>query len=436
MNETLPVERGWTDSGRSLDDLDQTTWWETFGEQVDIEKLDPTVLAFLQRAWNGFSQADPPHLFHRFLGGLAPPGLMFNNAMYADDEDDSNKCRYITLYTGNKALGKSHPLGLVYDQRAHKAMQHISMADISITMNGRQVWLHFEVILEAFLDMIDQGKVLAVNDTYQGEQQRTAPWIMPSFTDGDFRDTLQAFEALVESIEYQIPHFDKSWPAKYGLFNSAWISIMPENSFARKFLENARVPHFKYLAPGLQLAQRQIFDSTSVEEGRLRPVLLFENDRKAHRETSRAPWGQEMPIAPFHPDFNPRDDFPAGLYLTETEPNSIHPFEDGCKLVLPFPVGENGWARTSDDALFGETIISKGPTARPNPRSTLIYQQGFNHFIEMHDVQLKHVLARWTEMVTTGKWEVDSQGVTGGIEKWGDSDTGDEWQLYQLPIHW
>jgi hypothetical protein len=43
------------------------------------------------------------------------------------------------------------------------------MHDTGITMNGRQSWLPLECILDGFLDMTDQGKVVAVEEDYDGE---------------------------------------------------------------------------------------------------------------------------------------------------------------------------------------------------------------------------------------------------------------------------
>lgn len=39
-------------------------------------------------------------------------------------------------------------------------------------------------------------------------------------------------------------------------------------------------------------------------------------------------------------------------------------------------------------------------------------------------------------MVESGYWEVDANGVAGGIEKWREADSAAHWQKYQLPSHW
>lgn len=213
------------------------------------------------------------------------------------------------------------------------------------------------------------------------------------------------------------------------------VSAFP-NTFAGQFVTRAREIRFIHIAPGLRIARQQPFASMDREERKLKPILLFDSGLDDHQDTMRTPWRQEVLISPFPEPANVVIKYPAGLYLTAIEPYSSHPFEDGCQLRLPYAIGGNGWARTSDGALFGENIHARGATANPEPRSTQIHQQDFNHFIESHDVQLKHVLSRWAEMVEQGKWTVDIDGVAGGIQKWREADTEEHWQDYCLPLSW
>ncbi|RFU75005.1 hypothetical protein TARUN_7236 [Trichoderma arundinaceum] len=435
----LIIERGWTVSGRSLSDLDRRSWWECYGGDTGLSphaaKLNPSVIAFLKAAWHGYViTAQPQHAFFRYLVGLCSPGDHWENVHYGDDEDDSNKGRYVTLYMANWALGASHPLGLVFDQQTSTAMQHMSIHDTDVTMNGRQVWLPLELILEAFMDMIDQGKALAVDSSYDGEQERIEPWIMPSYTVCDLDETLEAFSRLTRAVETRMPGAPGNETHRLGDVIKS-TSLSP-NSFAGQFLARAREIRFSQIAPGLRIARQQPFSFVNVEEGKIRPILLFESSQEAHQDTERAPWGEEVAMFPFPRPVRGTTNYPAGVYLTEADPHGAHPFEDGCKFILPYAIGGNGWARTSDGALFGENTHAQGPTASPVPRSTQLYQQGFNHFIRTHDVQLKHVLWHWAGMVEQGKWAVDVDGVAGGIEKWREADTEDHWQDYQLPMTW
>ncbi|KAL7812408.1 hypothetical protein V8C44DRAFT_349429 [Trichoderma aethiopicum] len=435
----LIIERGWTASGRSLSDLDRRSWWECYGGDAQLSshaaKLSPSLIAFLQAAWHGYTMtAQPEHAFFRYLVGLSTPDQLWENANYGDDEDDSNKRRYVTLYMANWALGASHPLGLVFDQQTSTAMQHVSIHDTSVTMNRRQVWLPLELALEAFLDMMDQGKALAVGSSYNGEQERIEPWIMPSYTERDLEEALKAFDRLTRAIEARMPASSSTETHHFGdILESNTLS---PDSFAGRFLAQAREFRFRYIAPGLRIARQQPFSSVNIEEGKMRPILLFEGSQAAHQDTRQTSWGEEVVISPFPPPFQAITSYPAGVYLTETDPHGTHPFEDGCVLILPYAIGENGWARTSDGALFGEDTHARGPVAEPMPRSTELYQQGLNHFIQRHDVQLKHVLGRWAEMVEGGKWAVDGEGVAGGVDKWREADTEDGWRDYQLPMSW
>jgi hypothetical protein len=51
-------------------------------------------------------------------------------------------------------------------------------------------------------------------------------------------------------------------------------------------------------------------------------------------------------------------------------------------------------------------------------------------------VQLKHVLWQWNDLVEAGLWEVDDNGVIGGIEKWKEADTEERWGNYQMSMSW
>jgi hypothetical protein len=444
------VELGWTQRGLALDALDKRTWWECYGGDAALasvtDRLDASLVSFLKAAWHGFAMgtASHSHLFHRYLARLCTPDELWDNVNYAEYEDDSNKRRFVSLYLANHALGATHPLGLIFDQDTATAIQHMSLDDAWITMNGRQIWLPLESILDCFIDMIDQGKVLAVSEAYDGEQEHTEPWIMPSYTEQDLEDTLQAFQHLVGTIHAKMPSQpQRTEEGLLELVTGGCLQNLPSNSFAYQFLSKCPRPSFTYIAPGLRIAQLQPFGAVTVQTDpedpdRLYPLLLFSSSVPAHQETRRAPWGEEICISPFHHDFDTVSTYPAGLYLTETEPHWTHPFEDGCKLVLPFLLGANEFARTSDDALIGEDVRNRGEHAALNvePRSTELYQLGYNHIIASHDVQLKYVLWKWVEMVEEGKWEVDADGVVGGIEKWKEADTEEHWSDYQLPMTW
>ncbi|XP_014558629.1 hypothetical protein COCVIDRAFT_14303 [Bipolaris victoriae FI3] len=71
----------------------------------------------------------------------------------------------------NGALGAIHPLGLILDQEESTDMHHTFIHDTDITMNSRQMWLALKMILDGFVRMIDQSKVLAVKEDSCDEEQ-------------------------------------------------------------------------------------------------------------------------------------------------------------------------------------------------------------------------------------------------------------------------
>jgi hypothetical protein len=171
-------------------------------------------------------------------------------------------------------------------------MQHISMRDTEITMNGRQLWLPLEIVLNGFVDLIDQGKIVVVDESYSGKKERTEPWILPSYTEQDLEGTLQAFEQLVDAIHGRMPYQLQS--IEQGLLEvvtGGTPEIQPSNSFSPRFLARCSRPNFNHIVPGLSITHRQPFAPASgqVEANKLFPLLLLSSTTPAHQEIQLAP---------------------------------------------------------------------------------------------------------------------------------------------------
>jgi hypothetical protein len=104
----------------------------------------------------------------------------------------------------------------------------------------------------------------------------------------------------------------------------------------------------------------------------IKPILIFAS-MKSFQLAPR----DEQEDPPFQPPYNKLFSVPAGLYFLESERGRIHGFEDAVKLILPFGVGGNGFARTSDGLQIGDRRISEEPSC--SNRYTDLYQQGWNH---------------------------------------------------------
>jgi hypothetical protein len=106
--------------------------------------------------------------------------------------------------------------------------------------------------------------------------------------------------------------------------------------------------------------------------------------------------------------------------------------QDMCKMVLPFGIGANGYARKSDGSLFGEN--QECETAEARDMYTELYSVGHDPFGLMDSHNLMRVLKNWLGMVERGDWTVDENGVAGGMDKWKEADTEEHWEKYVIPI--
>lgn len=112
------------------------------------------------------------------------------------------------------------------------------------------------MVLDGFVDMIDQGKILAVDHCYSGEQERTEPWITSSYTEQDLDDTLQAFKQLVDAIHNRM--LSQPQNTGQGLLDYVTggnLESLPSTSFAHQFLTRCSKPVFTHIPPGLSMAQ-------------------------------------------------------------------------------------------------------------------------------------------------------------------------------------
>jgi hypothetical protein len=292
--------------------------------------------------------------------------------------------------------------------------------------------------------MINVGKIQAVDDSFQGIG-KNGPWICRHWNDFMVQVTADAFNALVDSIETWMRDQRISVPeiSEPLLPDSAMDASGIPPGFARSFAAKARRPAFTYIAPGLSVPTVQSFaqqpfyglDDLDQEEDlgsaslTVEPILLFASMEPFHLADR-----DEREDPPIQPLRDKLLSVPAGVYLLESERQAIHGFEDAVKLVLPFGVGGNGFARTSDGLQIGDRRISEDPSY--SDIYTELYQQGWNPFIEMHQVRLVKVLESWKGMVEKGDRKVGANEIEGTIEAFKEADTEEGWWKLVIPIGW
>lgn len=323
----------------------------------------------------------------------------------------------------------------------------MDILDSFITMNGRQQWHPLEVVLSAWLDMVDVNKIQAVLPNIEVPNSKYDPWIFNPYSPQQLDETIHTYTKLVRAIESRMPG---------GPFESSTEPLVPDSvlddahiksRFVQSFLSKARRPQFRHVAPGLELPSAEWFaqqpfrsvapEARGDDQPEVQfPILLFRSTDTFH--ASPSPYGPGDRTGSHLPFLWPWSELPtysAGLYFTDSDWESCC-FEDGVRLVLPFAIGKNGYAQTADGAKFGEKKEDKGPIGRGRDTYADLYQLGWVPFIEFHEVRLAQVLMAWLKQVESGFWEVGPEGVLGGMEKWRDADTAEHWGKYIVPINW
>ncbi|OBT73446.1 hypothetical protein VF21_07302 [Pseudogymnoascus sp. 05NY08] len=388
----LILRLGWAVSGKPETEMPRETWWQTHITDLALEaewsaRLSPTLKQFLQAA---------------------------------------------------------------FEERAGQSLFYYT-----ITNNGRTVWDPLEVIFTAWLDMIDTGKIVARSSPARGPGEGD-PWELQLYSQSDLQAAVSYFDNLILKIECLIenpslqPKDNPEDQAKLialatakfntprsqgeiGLFSKeALDGAGLKQGFVRDFLTSVRRPkaNIKYIAPGLRLPTEadssplplQNLDIPGLCSNPILPIPLFVTDTKSI-----------SPIFENYP-FQDLSNLSYGLWTSYVNRDGEHEFEDGCRLFLPFEIGTIGFARLTDDTLVGENLESG--QASHCGRSNELYQTGHNHYIPSHEPQLGDILNLWQSLVQAGLWEVEEEGVVGGIEKFKEADTADGSHMYQLNVKW
>lgn len=310
--------------------------------------------------------------------------------------------------------------------------------------NQPWAWKPLQDILQAYLEMIEEEKVQASTDEADEEDitPRFFPWRYHQYTHRDVITATQALTRLLDAIEQRLPQprataylastrdLDIQLPYSHAILDEATI---PASTFIRIFLSEIppRTLRFRYIAPGIKLQSSAEFITQPWKQppghgyGHSVPCLLFRGDQSISLSYK--------PV--YYPD--PEDSLqgvPIGLYISPTGVGSPTTFGNSCRLLLPFNIGARHHARYSN----GEQLQEDNPWDKtPKDTAHELYQPGSHSgFLERHAVQLHKVLLNWAEKVEAGDWEVNADGVAGGIDKFEEADTLESWRKYQIPLAW
>ncbi|KAL4795225.1 hypothetical protein BDV19DRAFT_389362 [Aspergillus venezuelensis] len=235
------------------------TYWEAATPPKEIASLlRPSVIEFLKRAYvESPLLPEDGALFH-FVQGLAEPSRMVDVYVWYGDEAPLGT--FIRLYEFSR-LREGDNEGILLNQDTMKASFIADYNDTPGVCALPFAWMPLEVILDAYLQMIDEGKVEAVTD-------ETADYLIEE-TDYAAK-AAAAFRRLVTAIHARMPQGeDNSMDNDNDNKSTKWKdlpwhnpslltqkhpNILPPSSFANEFLNaiaDVKV-RFRYIAPGLR----------------------------------------------------------------------------------------------------------------------------------------------------------------------------------------
>jgi hypothetical protein len=184
-----------------------------------------------------------------------------------------------------------------------------------------------------------------------------------SYSYQQVEDTVAAFNRLIVAIESRIPAARRRWPTSTPVLSHKILdeASIPNPSFACSLLASIRPPSFKFVDPGLHaltpetFVTNQFFTTIHDEDDPLAipPVLLF-----GAVETVRLDLDEKLEqrnlFDPIYTSALRGKAIPAGLYTDAISRGQPYTAEEGFRLILPYPLGENGFARQSDGHLISD----------------------------------------------------------------------------------
>ncbi|KAL4902738.1 hypothetical protein BDW74DRAFT_169328 [Aspergillus multicolor] len=434
------------------------SWWEARAPPGEVaDTLHPSLIEFLKRAWDEDVKPTRGCLFF-FLGTLKLPEGFFRDEEWFTADDPYEPGRFLKLYQSS-AFSFEDDGGIFFDQRTMKATFITYQENTQLVTAHEWGWMPLEVILDSYLQMVDEGKVEAVSteqvallggDPTCGVVK---PWVIYEYTKVDVERATTAFKRLINAIESRIKDKKDSahTPIALPWHDSETYNpnLLPQSSFTHEFLSaisNIKVS-FRYIAPGIrfpsipEFADQPITDFTTSPRRNLGqfpgncPLRLFETDPAAADAARNGDGKHPIPREGHYLGLN---HVAPGFYIPRVVQRWPEFWSNGCRLILPFAIGRHGYARKSNGEPLGLSDCDH-TDENPKPRDARgdLYQAGItNGITDSHPVAIDKVLNNWAERVESGAWEVDADGVKGGIEKFREADTEEHWREYWIPPSW
>ncbi|KAF2670073.1 hypothetical protein BT63DRAFT_424034 [Microthyrium microscopicum] len=454
VGEVRP-HRSWWEYYFGPQDTEPQNSWERYNRDpstaTELEKrLPESLIKFLKLAGHDYPGHDEERSFFLYVKRLWEPANMIA-CLNGDGAYWSIKNKYICLYESN--FGGFVVFNIIdmtarITHEAENKLSQIVPEDDELMQPGMK-WMTLESIIEAFVEMIEQNRVMVLREDPDPKTQSlevngffflsTLPWHLSLDDETIVNITVAAWDTLLSAVESRLPA-QKSHLIEYQSSYSEDIiaSCDIHGFFLKKFLLKAKVPSFKYVAPGLrtipseELHASQPFQNTDLSmlctdmwkdqwtQRRFKyyPFLFLHGDTtiSGGKRVLGYPWENASK-------------FETGLYL---QPSGYIERPDGCRLLLPFSMAPGEWQTSSPIKL------RYGYDGLYQPKSLTVQH---DLLPEVQDeiecaLRLELLFKNWTSMIENGHWEVGADGVMGGLEKFKEADTGGNWHLYFLGRTW
>ncbi|CAI7644590.1 unnamed protein product [Penicillium manginii] len=451
------LERGWIGAGRDADSIPSKTWWEESSPiPFDLaSRLKPKLIRFLRSAKAIiFDSSSEFNLFYYLLGLHGKDDLFVPISLLRRFGD-----RFVWLYPATR-IRSDEEVGILFDQETELAAFVPDWDEISWPDRQRWAWRPLQNILQLYLDMVEEGKITTYSDRRKESEEHffgfgAFPWQSHQHTALDVERAVSALTRLLDAIEIRLPsnsthsthESDHKQPSFEGIalpYSGSVIkaSFIEPDTFVKAFLSALPVRHlkFRHIAPGIRLQTPIEYINQPLADRRHHilspdplgndqdtpsfPLLLFRGERE-----NKSPWTR-----PWFPD-GKAENIPSGLYIEPTDKYYNWECGNRSRLLLPFSIGRNGFARSSNGIPF-KFKRARGPGFEWSDR---LYNDdtfsGYSGYLpwDSRSSYLHKVLESWAEQVEKGDWQVDEDGVVGSIDKFKEADTEEHWREYFIP---
>jgi hypothetical protein len=265
--------------------------------------------------------------------------------------------------------------------------------DTSASLQPKDQWPPLQEILQAWNDEWESGKF------YWDSGAKMRSW-----TEYDLKRSLGEWESLLQIIESKRPGNNSGTKYAHGL-SPRLLTQFSITSFAYEFLSRARIPDFKYIAPGISAFTPETFlraySSEELDSRRLAwiseadpdeyPCLLFPSDDTVPRPSRDAKFDKDWGFGKFTVSRR------AGLYI-------------------------------DTDGTFGDGVQFVDPQGRIST-----FEISTNPFGPCQSPRLEEVLRTWKQLIQDDVWDINEEGVSGGAQWYEDQASSSTFKKLQLP---